>query len=623
VLAIGLTLWWKWVPALLPPAALTRIDPFEPATTTRFLVLGGAAVLTAAGAALTFVRGSSAVDLWWTGIVVFGLATAAGAMRQNAPGIAIAEGGRASETLLWMLAAGGVCLTLIAHRPDADDAFFVNVAVSAADAPAHAVLSGDTLHGVQGFPLNLPVYRVHSYELLNGALSYLAGIPAIYVFHWIAAALSALLVPLAHAKIFRILTPRRWLESVASLVFVLIAVGEIHRWHGNFAFVRMWQGKGPFLFVFMPLVYAYALRFARCPNLRDWMLLGAAQIAAVGCSSTALWVAPVGAVLALLVGAMGPLRQITKTVALGALASLYVLGAAWVIKTSLVGPFAIGVQGPRSTEAGGLMREALLAVFGDSRLLFVAIVVLLAGWMFAPAGLARRFAVIIPLIVWLTILNPYLAAWVRVHVTGPTYWRSLWAVPMPILMALILISPLSRSGRAAWFRGPAWLVLLAAFALFVPRFSAVSPENGVRLSWPTLKVQEPAYHWAAVINETVPPGSAVAVPAPVDEWIPTFHHPAYPLIVRTYLFPLEGRLSGEEVQARSAMRQFLGAPELIAATPQPFRDGLERFAVRAALMVSSPQAGTARTILEQAGFRRTRSDEPYELWLRPEPKSNR
>ena len=56
-------------------------------------------------------------------------------------------------------------------------------------------------------------------------------------------------------------------------VLVLVAAGETHRWYGNFSFVRMWQGKAIFLSVFMPLVYAYALRFAVRPNLRDWTML--------------------------------------------------------------------------------------------------------------------------------------------------------------------------------------------------------------------------------------------------------------------------------------------------------------------------------------------------------------
>ena len=68
-------------------------------------------------------------------------------------------------------------------------------------------------------------------------------------------------------------------------------------------------------------------------------------------------------------------------------------------------------------------------MLGDSRLLIFGIVTLLTAWVFAPPGLARRFAVIFPLAVLVGLLNPYVATWVPAHVTGPSYWRSMWAFP--------------------------------------------------------------------------------------------------------------------------------------------------------------------------------------------------
>jgi hypothetical protein len=61
------------------------------------------------------------------------------------------------------------------------------------------------------------------------------------------------------------------------------------------------------------------------------------------------------------------------------------------------------------------------------------------------------------------------------------------------------------------------------------------------------------------------------------------------------------------------------------ATPEPFRSGLDRYEVRAVCLVNSPEAETARAILEQANFRQTLRDDDYELWLRrgPEPEDHR
>jgi hypothetical protein len=404
-------------------------------------------------------------------------------------------------------------------------------------------------------------------------------------------------------------------------MFVLVAAGETHRWYGNFAFVRMWQGKAIFLFVFMPLVYAYALRFAVRPNLRDWTMLAAAQIAAVGCNSSALWAAPAGAVMALCSG-VRPSRHGLKTVVLGALGSIYLLGAGWLTRANLEGFVSGWASINRGGDSGPPLHGALVTVLGDSRLLIFAIVALLTAWVFAPAGLARRFAVIVPLAVLLGLLNPYFATWVPANITGPSYWRSMWTLPLPILMALMLTSPLLRGAGSSSPRRAAWLVLLAAFALFVPRFSGVSREDGVQLGWPRLKVPDAAYQWAAVVNESVPPGSHVAVPSNIDTWIVTLHHHVYPLTVRYYLRPWGNLFSRQELIDRMHMRRFLDTPELVEATPEQFRDGLDRFEVRAVCLVSSPRAGAARAILRQAGFRKEYRRRDYELWVRPGPESN-
>lgn len=613
----GVVLRVKFGGAPLPSESIERTAPSDsPGPALRIVRLG--ALVCGVTAALIFAERQDMVQLWWSAVILLGVAAVAVCF-SDAPRLSPPERGRWSETLLWLMAAAGVVITLISHRPDADDAYYVNVAVSAADAPAHPLMGGDTLHGIEGLPLDQPAYRAESYLLLNGALSYLTGIPAIYCFHWLSAALAALLVPLAQATLLRILTPRRWLPAVATLMFILIAAGETHRWYGNFSFVRIWQGKAVFVSVFLPLICAYALRFAVRPNLRDWLMLAAAQIAAVGVTSTALWAAPAVATFALC-SAVWPSRQGLKSVVLGAGASIYVLGAALVIKASLVRmSFGTG-PGEQSPDAKApLVHDALVLVLGNSRLLIFAIAVILSGWVFAPTGLARRFAVVFPLAALLLLANPYTAVWVANNVTSPiTYWRCLWAVPVPIVMALVLTSPLAlgvSSSRPA-ARHALWLVLLATFALLVPRYGGLSKANRVRLGSPSLKVPHTAYRWAAVVNESVPPGSPVAVPSTIAPWIVTFHHHAYPLTVRDYLRPWPNVMTNEEILDRIAVRNFLDDPERVDASPEQFRDELDRYKPQAVCLVSSPRGETARAILRQSGFRMTLARKGHELWLR-------
>jgi hypothetical protein len=307
-----------------------------------------------------------------------------------------------------------------------------------------------------------------------------------------------------------------------------------------------------------------------------------------------------------------------KTVLLGGLASGYILGAAWLVRAGASGYMAEPVGSGAAVVAAPALQSALLNVLGDARLLTFGIATLLTGWVFAPPGLGRRFAVVAPLAMLLGLLNPYIAGRVAANVTGPSYWRSMWAVPLPILMALVLSSPLHLA--VDWLRPVArrviWLGLLAAFAGLIPRFNGLSPQNLVSLGWPALKVPDANYEWAAAVNDSVPPRSSVVAPFEVGTWIVTFHHHSYPVVVRRYLHTWGTRLTREELLERTAMQRFVDAPELIAAAPQQFRDGLARFKVRAVCLVNTPAAATARAILEEERFQQTRRGDQYELWVR-------
>ena len=616
VSTIAIGLWLRSRRSSLAPAATSVAAPDSPVAAPPVLRI--AALLAGAVVAFRFAIGRDVIGLWWSAVILLALAAVVVGARE-ATAIPTPERSPSWEIRLWLLAAASVVLTLISHRPDVDDAFYMNVAVNTADVPGPALLRFDAMHGIPGLPLYLPVYRVHSYELLNGALSYLTGIPVIYCFHWLSAAVAALLAPLAWATLFRILTPRQWLASVATLAVVLIAAGETHRWYGNFAIVRLWQGKAIFLSVVAPLLYAYALRFAAHASLRGWAMLAAAQIAAIGCTSSALWAAPVLAGTALCCGVRPSITGL-KTVLLGVLSSAYVLAAGWLVRESVERIIAPMNGAPRQVgPSAPALESALTVVLGDSRLLIFAVLALLTAWVFAPPGLGRRFAVGAPLIMLGGLLNPYFSSRVIGNVTGPAYWRLMWAVPIPILMTLVLVAPLTLVVRPRPAMPRAlWLVLLAAFALVIPQYGGLSQRNFVRLGWPALKVPRADYRWAALVNESVPPGSPVLVPTDVGAWVVTFHHHTFPLTVRNYLHTTKGVLGAEELTQRYAMQRFVNEPELIEATPQAFRDGLDRFAVRAVCLPSTAAAAAARSILEQAGFRQVQRDEDYELWVRRE-----
>jgi hypothetical protein len=185
-------------------------------------VVGG---LLGIAALAAYFRLDDAVVLWWVGTaaLLFGLVVTAFTRTQPAPRERELAG-RWWEAALWAMGLGSAMVALNFHLIDLDTSFYVSLAVAAADAP-DAPLMVDTIHGIDGLGLHMPAHRVHTFELFNGALSLLTGLPAIYCYHIAVAGLSAFLVPLAYGQLFRILTPRHWPWTLLALIAVLLGCG--------------------------------------------------------------------------------------------------------------------------------------------------------------------------------------------------------------------------------------------------------------------------------------------------------------------------------------------------------------------------------------------------------------
>lgn len=584
--------------------------------------------VTLAIAAGWFLR-ESPVALWWLGLGLLGAAWVFFVLREPLRDEWPARGSRL-EGVLWVLALAAVTVALVAHRPDLDDSFYLNLAVASVDAPENALLAGDTLHGVPGLPLHHPVYRVHTWELWNAAIAYLTGIPVATTFHLVSASLVALLVPLAWARLFRRLVPRHWLWAVAAVLWVLVVAGDAHRWYGNFAFVRIWQGKSVFLSVLLPLIWSAGLDFARRPSTRGFLLLGATQIAALGCTSTAVWAGPVAA-LSAAVCALPPARHAWRRVGATVLASSYVLLLGLGLQQSVFHDRADRLAaGADSVVAERTERKRVLAerrhapgvqlgrsldlVTGTGLLHAVCIAAVLGAWALVPPGLGRRFACGVPLAVWAILLNPYFSSELGRFAIGGSHWRALWVLPIPALLALVLTAPLELSRRRA-VGVPFAVAAFAAFAI-LPAHSALSPENDVSLRSPGLKVPVGEHAIARAFAGRLPAGSVVVAPREIALWLPTLHGRVHPLVGRdAYLRGFRTQLGGQNIALRVLMTDFVSGRSEQPDAARHFARGVQLFGVDAVLVAIRPETRVTRKALGELGFERVGGAE-YEIWER-------
>ncbi|MFP6625126.1 MAG: DUF6077 domain-containing protein [Myxococcota bacterium] len=629
--AIGVALWRRrrkaGVGAHEAAAIATPEPPASPSLSFRWRALGIGLGL---GVLVVHARTGDVVHLWLgcVALLVFAGALLLFANPQPPPHVPAAASSR-REAALWALALIAVVMTAMMQRADHDTPFYISLAVAAVDFPDRQLML-DPIHGIPGLKLHQPAHRIHTIELFSGLLAWFSQLSAFVAAQALTSSLAAALVPLAFARLFRELLPRLWLGAVVVVLVVLVSAAAPN-WYGTFSFARIIHGKAVFLSVFLPLAWAYGLRFGRKPSGRRFALLCAVQIAAIGCTSSALWSVPMAAGL----GVACTLRldrNAPRVLAAALAASAYVV----IVGLLLIGDMhetAATIE--PSAYPGHRLRDAVAWTLLHGRLQTFGWAAILSAWALSR-GLAQRYAVFVPLIVLLTVLNPFLEDEMRRFVTGPAYRRALWVLPLPVLMTLVLTAPRLFARRSA----VGWLLVAiagSAFVLVVPDFYGLGEENRVTFGVPRLKVQSRDYRAAARLTAAAPEGSAVVAPQRVAIWLPSFHH--HPKIVyarENYLRRIRSVFGDEEAETRMRLSEAVSTGmdverstresdgyerrQQLGMTEAFFLEKLRDFDVRAvSLSKTRPNAAFVREALERAEFAPVSTGRAFEEWRRNEP----
>ena len=429
--------------------------------------------------------------------------------------------GRQSVPTAWILVAAlaGALLTLVSHRPDWDDAIYVELAAGA------QVETDKALLGPEVAPA--PYYRVHTYEPLVATLASVTGLQVPFVYYVVLPTLMGFLVVIVQFLALRELGAGRVL-GFAMILVALVTWGDEHRCFGNFAFVRLFQGKAIVVSFFVPAILYYVARFLRTPSARYWTLLALTQVAAVGFSSNALVVAPLSATVFLLASLRAAGTRL-KHVCLGLLASGYSVLLLLVASSSYGWDRVSAVASTGLVQAMTAWRTAatpdadagLHAVLGQGIRGYLALFALL-GLAAAPIRPATRLSGSRLALAFLVIpLNPLFGQLLKPFAESMT-WRIFWTVPFPLILGLFVASlaVLLRGTNWSWVGMAASTAICVAFALG-PGNWTLSGGNGTRIAFPDYKVD--ATYWVAdAAIRITEPGGLILAPESVAVWIPTF-----------------------------------------------------------------------------------------------------
>lgn len=468
----------------------------------------------------------------------------------------------------------GAILVAITHRSDLDDAQYLNFVVTAMDFPSEALFWHSGLWQDHSTPLEMTIYRLHSYELLVAALSYTFGVDHKIFYYLVLPPIFGSVAVLLHWRLARYLLPRHALSILLAWLVLIIALGESHRTFGNFAFVRLYQGKGLLVTVALPLCLLLGLRFAETPDWRRALALSMSVMAGLGMSSSALATVPVLAAAVIGSGLPGASRDSFKRMVAGGLASLLVLISIGVFILITMRASGDVISGPTLPAAD----YGLSFVLGEGSLGALVLALFPIAPLFVSDNRRRKLYALTTLNFVVGVLNPWVAPFIAQMLDVALQWRLFWSVPFVISASVsltglttILADKLRTPER--YFALP---ITLIALLLLSTQWS-IAPGNQVVFAFPQYKVEPSDHALAAEIVHNAPKRSTIYAPNTVSGWITTFRQHPYPLIVRHMYLDfgqIRNHFGEPELQRRKRVINFLEGNDTNPSTIAFFREQL-------------------------------------------------
>lgn len=536
---------------------------------------------------------------WWSGLLALGFAWAWQLRAAPAPPIAPVTAPHAAW-IVGGVAIAAIAVVLFAHRPDIDDAFHLSVPATLLRFPGRAVLLNDTMYRLADAPILMPFYRLNNYDVLVAVIARASGIDHLTVAYLVLPTLFAALSVLAWSFLLRQLVPSRWLVLLPVLFACVMALGEAHRAYGNFAFVRLFQGKAVLATCMVPVITAAALAYARHGGLKHWLLLFASQVAALGFAASALFVAPAAAALGL-AGGWSPDRVRSRRFVPGLLASTYILGAGWLVASGARGARVISVSSSVPMPSVPALLESTWGTWTAP----VLLVALLSAWAFARDPVRGRYFSAGAFCFLLVALNPYTVPFAGEHsIAVKTYWRLAWALPLPLFLAVVIDGLFVRALalKPRLLAASASLLLGVLAVLFATRHGTLRDANQVTLGMPGADVSPVEFAVARRIVEHAGEQGAALAPEAVAAWLPVFvRHPRLVGVRQAYL---SLAFDPAETAQRSNMMRYVTGEYRPPDAPAWFAHQLRRHGVT---VVAFPHAGRwsveIESLLAGAGWR--------------------
>ncbi len=427
--------------------------------------------------------------------------------------------------------------TLFFSRPDGDDTSYIGIVRLETESLNNQFSVYEfRLAGLDEQPEE--AYRAFPYEAFVATTSNLVGIEPVQSYHNLAMIFISTWWVIVYAMLFRAmgLAHRYILVAILLAILFLFIDGNLHRTHGNFSFMRLWQGKVIMIAILLPQVLLGSLRFFQTPNPLNWLRLCAASLIAAEFSRSGIFLIPPILAACVVAGMWSGLSR-WRTGIMMLLAGWFPVALGlWIVLTGVLPSLLSNNTEPKNrnstqemppmeAEWRDLMQEIRLEIREQQVNLVQSPQDFSPNWYenIYSSGIGSNIILLrdavlllLPILLirqregkFLTIYNLMIILLVATPITGPIvinligntgYWRVLFLLSLPLCFGLLVnLTQWSVFNRQGLIR---WLVAVVAVGLCLGGFrrSILDPFNGVEPKAPwELRV---AAGDRAVVDET-------------------------------------------------------------------------------------------------------------------------
>lgn len=328
--------------------------------------------------------------------------------------------------ILILLIGFQIVNSMYLQRSDADDSFYVSWSEQAKQFEQYMETEPSTGQENSIFP---KTYIMNSWEIFNGFIAKIFDVSVPVLLHTFYPMLIITIAYISYFLLIKRITNNKNPYIMAIIFAILILFdGASARFRGSTLLGRCHQGKAIVLNVIITFIYYKLLNYKELKK-EDIIILAIANLAAIALNPIAIWLIPIIYFLfAVYMLIKKDIKSIFKLVAI--LIPNFLTLPIFIICSLMASSGGIEVNNILSYKhiikdfiRNGYLYVGLYAIS--------SVIVLIKG-----NKKAKMLIVFIPIIAFITILNPLISKYIQKYVTSSaTYWRLLWIIPMEIGIA--------------------------------------------------------------------------------------------------------------------------------------------------------------------------------------------